>query len=83
MKALELAAKLDAECRTGQEAEDMGSQFRAATQMARNLFEREHTTPTPDDFGSILISGEFHREGTHLIGHWPIHREFVQALLGS
>jgi hypothetical protein len=78
-----LSAKLDVQCRTGQEAEDMASQLTAFTQLSRNMFEREHQKPNPADFSGIVTSGVFHREGARVLGSWPIERAFVQNLLGT
>ena len=78
-----LAARLDVQCRTGQEAEDMASALNQVTSLARTMFEREHQIPNPADFSGIVTSGEFRREGTRVLGHWPIERAFVQNLLGT
>ena len=78
-----LAATADVQCRTAQDAEDMASQLTSDTKRARSWIEREHETPSPGNFSGILTSGEFHREGTRMLGHWPIERAFIQYLLGT
>jgi hypothetical protein len=76
-----LAAKVEVRCRTEQEAADIASQLTATTQLLRGMIEREHQRPNPADFSGVLTSGVFHREGTRMLGQWPIEREFVQNLL--
>ena len=78
-----LAAKLEIVCQSPQEASNLASQFSATTEMARSLFAREHTTPSPADFSGIVTSGAFRTEGSRLLGTWPIDRSFVQNLLGT
>lgn len=78
-----LAARLDIECRSPQEAADLVTQFAAVTDTARSLFEREHQTPNPADFSGIVTSGTFRSEGARLLGQWPIDRAFVENLVGT
>jgi hypothetical protein len=78
-----LAMKLDVLCRNEQEAADLASQLTSVTELARNMFAREHQTPNPADFSGVVTAGAFHNESARLLGSWPIERVFVQNLLGT
>jgi hypothetical protein len=78
-----LAAKLDVQSKSEQEATDAAAQLNAATQLLKSLIARENLKPNPNDFSGVLSSGLFHAERAHVLGVWPIPHEFVQSLLGS
>ena len=78
-----LAMKLNVLCRNEQEAADLASQLTSVTELARNMFAREHQTPNPADFSGVVTAGAFHNENARLLGSWPIERVFVQNLLGT
>jgi hypothetical protein len=82
-EAARLAAKLDVRCRNEQEAADLAAQLTSTTELAKSMFAREHQTPNPADFSSIVTSGVFHSEGARLLGSWPLERALLQNLLGT
>ena len=79
----QLTARLDVQCHTGQEAEDIASQLTQVTTKLRDMIQREHQTPNPADLSGVLSSGSFRSEGRRVIGSWPIDRRFVENVLGG
>ncbi|MBV8729916.1 MAG: hypothetical protein JO336_08915 [Acidobacteriia bacterium] len=78
-----LAAKLDVRCRNGQDAAELASQLSRATELLRQMLEREHQKPDPAGFSGILTAGTFHSEGSRVYGYWPIEPAFLDALFAG
>jgi hypothetical protein len=76
-------ARLNAQCRSGQQAAALAAQLTAITGMLREMIAREHQTPNLRDLSGVLTSGTFNQVGTHVTGSWPLEKGFVEGLLGG
>lgn len=75
-----LKVNLKVDCPSETSANELLNKLQGATNMLRKLLAREHEKPNPRDLSGILVGGEFHREGTRVIGGWPMPRDFVEAI---
>jgi hypothetical protein len=80
-KALE--ARLDVTCRTAQDASILTAQFEKVTTVLRQLIEKEHKKPGPEEMAAVLTAGAFRQDGARVAGHWPISRAFLEHLAGK
>jgi hypothetical protein len=78
-----LSARLEAHCRTEQDAVALASELSSATGTLRKMIELEHHTPNPGDLSGVLSSGTFDNKGTTVSGYWPIEPSFVDYVLGG
>jgi hypothetical protein len=76
-------ARLNAQCRSAQQAAALAAQLTAITGMLREMIAREHQTPNARDLSGVLTSGTFNQVGTHVTGNWPLQKGFVEGLLGG
>jgi hypothetical protein len=76
-------ARLNAQCRSAQQAAALAAQLTAITGMLREMIAREHQTPNARDLSGVLTSGTFNQVGTHVTGSWPLEKGFVEGLLGG
>jgi hypothetical protein len=76
-------ARLNVQCRSGQQAAALAAQLASITGMLREMIAREHQTPNPSDLSGVLTSGRFNQQGTHVTGSWPLEKGFVEGLLGG
>jgi hypothetical protein len=76
-------ARLNVQCRSGQEAAALAAQLASITGMLRDMIAREHQTPNPSDLSGVLTSGRFNQVGTRVTGSWPLEKGFVEGLLGG
>ena len=70
-------------CRSAQEASIVAEQFQKVTALLRKLIEREKQKPGPGDLAAVLTAGVFRQENTHVLGHWPLERAFIENLAGK
>ena len=76
-------ARLVVHCRSDHEAAEMSAQLILATARLREAIVRENHAPNPSDFSGPLTSGEFHSEGTRVVGRWTLEPAFVHNLLAG
>jgi len=74
---------MDAVCVSDKDAEAALNQFDGVTEVMRKYIARVNKTPGPDELAGVLMGGVFHREGTRVIGTWPVERAFLNNLTGG
>ncbi len=77
------AIKLDARCRTDEDAIRLTSELSATTSRVRQMLELEHHQPNPADLTGVLSSGAFQSTGKRVSGQWRIERVFVDKVLSE
>ena len=48
--------------------------------LLQKLINRESQKPNPGDLSGILVQGSFSRVDRHVMGKWPVPREFMDSL---
>ena len=71
---------MDESCVSVNDAEAALNQFDGVTEVMRKYFARLNQTPSPKDLSGVLTSGVFRRDGTRVLGSWPIDRGFLESL---
>ena len=77
-----LAAHLEAECRTPQDAVMLNGQLNTITSVLKRAMEREKKQPAPGDLTGLLTEGQFHQSDRTVIADWVIHKSFIDNLAG-
>lgn len=72
-------AKLDASCRTKDDAGVLASQLRNTAGIIREGIAKK-TVPQDDDFARLLAAGTFEQAGTRVSGKWPLAKTFIDSL---
>ena len=75
--------KLDARCRTEDDAIQLTSELSAATARLKQMLELEHHEPNPADLTGVLSSGAFQSTGARVSGQWRIEQVFVDKVFGE
>ncbi len=75
-----LAVNLNVLCASDSAATNLVAKLEGATDMLRKLLEREKVQPNPRDLSGVLAGGKFRREGSRVVGGWPMQRDFIEAL---
>jgi hypothetical protein len=78
-----LAARLEVQCRSEEDAVLVSSQLASTTVTLRQMLEREHQNPGPADLAGVLAAGKFRSEGRTVFGYWPMERVFIETILGG
>jgi hypothetical protein len=71
---------MDAICKTESDAVALRSQLEGITELLQKLINRENQKPNATDLSGILVQGSFNRVDRHVMGKWPVPREFVDSL---
>ncbi len=79
----QITLKIDATCRTAGDARALTDQLREVTARLRDLIAREGQAPNMKDLSGVLASGAFEQKETHVVGRWPLGRDFIANLAGS
>jgi hypothetical protein len=74
---------MDAICKTESDAVVLRSTLESVTQLLQKLINRESQKPNPGDLSGILVQGSFTRVDRHVMGKWPVPREFMDSLAGG
>jgi hypothetical protein len=74
-----VAVRLDATCGSGAQAAALTTRFRDITAHLRDAV----ATPDPKELGGVLAAGVFEQKDVHVVGHWPVEREFLESLAGG
>lgn len=74
---------MDVTCKTAEQAAILRTDLQNLTAMLRKFIAAERQEPNPTDLSGVLTSGAFAREGSHVIGRWPIERAFLESLGGT
>ena len=78
-----LAARLEVVCQDPGDAASIASDLTKATDLLRQMIEREHHEPNSSDLSGVLTSGSFRNEGSKVVGYWPIEQSFVANVLSG
>ena len=78
-----IAAKLDALCKSDQEALVTTAELAKLTEVLRSVIAHQGQHPNPGDWSGVLTSGKFENKGPRVSGYWPIDRAFVRNMLGG
>ena len=74
-----LAVRLDATCDSAAQAAALATRLRDITAHVRDAVR----TPDPKDLGGVLAAGVFEQKEAHVLGRWPVQREFLESLAGG
>ncbi|MBV8844607.1 MAG: hypothetical protein JO307_17510 [Bryobacterales bacterium] len=75
--------RLDALCSSPDTAVKIVEKFTATTSLLRSMLQRDSQTPNPSDLSGILVAGKFLTRADHVIGTWPLQKEFIEKLLSG
>jgi hypothetical protein len=74
-----LEARLEATCRTTDDARVLASQLRSTTTLLKQALARD-TKASGDELGAILAGGTFEQTDHRVIGRWPVRKSLLDAL---
>jgi hypothetical protein len=67
-------------CRAEQDAAVLRAQLEQITTLLQKFLTRENQRANAADLSGVLASGSFQRDGRHVLGRWPLQKEFIQSL---
>jgi hypothetical protein len=76
------AARMEAQCRTTQDAANLTGQLTALTALLKNAIERQKKKPNPNDLSGVLSAGAFHQSDRTVYGEWTLQKSFLDNLAG-
>ncbi len=74
-----VAVRLDATCGSAAQATALATRLRDITAHLRDAM----ATPDPKDLSGVLAAGAFEQKDVHVLGRWPVEREFLESLAGG
>jgi len=74
-----LAAKMEATCRTKDDARVLASQLRTVTAELKQALASESAAQS-DDLVKVLVGGTFNDDGARVNGSWPFSRNLIASL---
>ncbi len=74
-----IEARMDATCRSPDEARVLGSQLRTTTAMIKESMAHNRRTQE-DDLARMLAAGSFDEAGRRVTGKWPVERRLLDSL---
>ena len=78
-----LAVKLNARCRTPQDAAGLALELSQTTDLLRQTLARQHQPADPAGLSGMLTAGTFHSDGARVFGYWPIEPAFLDNILSG
>lgn len=72
-------AKVNAQCRTAEDARVMTVQLTKLTEMLKGFLGKSKG----EDFGSLIAAGGFSQSGTNVYGVWPVRKGLIENLAGG
>ena len=76
------AARLEANCRTPQDAANLTGQLQALTTLLGGAIEREKKKPDARNLTGVLTAGQFHQSDRVVYGEWTLQKSFLDNLAG-
>lgn len=73
-----IEARMEATCRTPEDAKALATQLRSVTTLLREAAARDK--PSDDEFTALLTSGSFDQKERRVNGKWPVSRTLLDAL---
>jgi hypothetical protein len=74
-----IEARMDASCRSPDDARILASQLRTTTAMIKESAAHNQQT-REDDLARMLAAGSFDQTGSHVTGKWPVERRLLDSL---
>jgi hypothetical protein len=74
-----IEARLEANCRTQDDARILASQLRVATAALKEAEAKDKTAQDPE-LTAMLAAGHFEQAGVKVIGNWPVQKSLLDAL---
>lgn len=74
-----LAAKMEATCRTKDDARVLASQLRTVTAKLKEALQENKQAQT-DELVRVLVGGTFDDSGSHVNGSWPFSKALISSL---
>jgi hypothetical protein len=74
-----LAAKMEATCRSKDDARVLASQLRIVTAKLKEAL-LENKQAQSDDLVQVLVGGTFNDDGSHVNGSWPFSKSLIASL---
>jgi hypothetical protein len=81
-KGSAFAARMEAECRTPQDAANLTGQLQALTTLLGGAMQREKKKPDAKDLTGVLTAGQFHQSDRVVYGEWTLQKSFLDNLAG-
>jgi hypothetical protein len=73
--------RMQVSCNNEQDAGKIVQQLTEATNLLRNMMERDKLAPKPSDLAGLLVGGKFTLENpTKVSGVWPLQPALIQAI---
>jgi hypothetical protein len=76
------AARMEAQCRTSQDAANLNGQLQALTGLLKGAIEHEKKKPDTKDLTGVLTAGQFHQSDRMVYGEWTLQKSFLDNLAG-
>lgn len=76
------AARMQAQCRTPQDAAEIASQLQGLTALMKSAIQREKKSPDAKDLSGVLTAGQFHQTDRTVYGEWTLQKSFLDNLAG-
>jgi hypothetical protein len=74
-----IEARLDAACRTKDDASVLASQLRTTAGLIREGIGNKIVAPD-DELARMLAAGSFNQTGAHVVGRWPVAKGLLDSL---
>jgi hypothetical protein len=74
-----IEARMDATCRTRDDARILASQLRSTTALLKEALTRDKKV-TDDEVAALLTAGSFDQTDRRVTGRWPIRKSLLDAL---
>jgi len=75
------AARMEARCRTTQEAASLTGQLKTLTSLLQATIAREKKKPEPGNLSGVLTAGQFRQADKVVLGEWTIDKSLIDSLL--
>jgi hypothetical protein len=79
--SFQLAAEV--RCANAAAAQKLRDEMTEATALLAKMLARDGQTPNPRDLSGLLASGTFRQADRTVLGQWPLHRDFLEAVIGG
>lgn len=76
------AARMEAQCRTPQDAASVTTQLKAFTSLLKGLLDRQKRKPEAKDLSGVLTAGQFRQSDRTVYGEWTLQKSFLDNLAG-
>jgi hypothetical protein len=76
------AARMEAQCRTSQDAVNLNAQLKTLTSVLKGAIERQKKKPDSKDLTGVLTVGQFHQSDRTVYGEWILQKSFLDNLAG-